>query len=967
MRISKHSRLVDICQLCYRSIEKLVESTWNVRRFCQSRWSGRVDFGRRWRVDISMGRNQWRSGDGPWHNFAKLNEARSMRCDIVAECAGITVCGGEREIIESKIKRLIPDVPPKLGHTDKIVHRIELVEGAKPVCHRTRRMTPKMEKIAHECLQKMKEEGIIEPAKSEWNSAPVLIVYRKGSLHYVPDALSRAFECDERSEFFAFERIEDEWYMKKLSEVKKSPSKYTNWYIEDGMLYKRSYNALLDPVSNAENSWRLVVPAEQRERVLTESHCLTSSGHLGAKKTYDRLACEYWWPGMWYAVEEYCNSCDVCQRYKVPQTGPKGLMTRRVVDRPWAVVAADMMEFPRSKNQNKWSATPTRSNGVRFAAVVRGATGRTAPSVRPAMDERAGASSSERNASEEARASQEAVAELNEYVRLMELGVPARLRPEPEGRAVVEVSGELIPVFARPSMHASEDAMDWEESVQPGNYSWQRPAWQQRTDADRRRASRQRRQASGVGTRQRTPSPGEGRRPNGGGEPLLEEETRAMLEQLVAARQPVEEWDGEAFEEVFRGSPEEEVLLLEEGEATATLRRSGETTEESARVPTPPLAPVQEPSALPLPPPVQQVSYVAGLHGLVFQPFAVQQQRLPQTEYPLDGQQQRQLRRPGPYQEQQQHRQLPRRQPQQHQREEVRVEVRPLSPVAGPSSLSGNTAAPARIRGENFGGLEPVGFVPGLDPPRGACFECHEPGHTRRQCRSRRTTATYIRRHVAHRSKIATLKHVTSRKGICKARQDGQVEPGYTHEPKITATGRGIPEGHPLPRRASPGQVHSGAREGGHPCPGRLQPGEGETPPRPASLAPHSARSSGDPPATQRLEGQEGEREVGSRESHEQLRRRSRRGSCAVDSSNTSAQIKRSLLSMTPQHKKKKYITRCRTALFKTPPPLDRPVERPTYNTIYQYINISKYQYINISIYQYINISIYQYIKISIY
>ncbi|CAB0039229.1 unnamed protein product [Trichogramma brassicae] len=982
-----------------------------------------ADFGRRWRVDISMGRNQWRSGDGPWHNFAKLNEARSMRCDIVAECAGITVCGGEREIIESKIKRLIPDVPPKLGHTDKIVHQIELVEGAKPVCHRTRRMTPKMEKIAHECLQKMKEEGIIEPAKSEWNSAPVLvkksdgsyrfcvdyrdlnkvtkkdgypcknmdtildrlrraryiskidlksayhqvcldedsvykplmdslfgaevepyvfaylddiilvtetfeehvswlervirilldaklvvnrdkcefccqsvqflgyvldssglridservrpihdyptprnvllrkdtpfvwgsdqeqafatlkpslseapvlvrpdfdkefaiqtdasdyaigavltqeredgehsvyyisrvltsaernytvtekeclavlwaiekfrpyvegyhfkvvtdhralswlrnfkdpqgrvarwalklmeydfeIVYRKGSLHYVPDALSRAFECDERSEFFAFERIEDEWYMKKLSEVKKSPSKYTNWCIEDGMLYKRSYNALLDPVSNAENSWRLVVPAEQRERVLTESHCLTSSGHLAAKKTYDRLACEYWWPGMWYAVEEYCNSCDVCQRYKVPQTGPKGLMTRRVVDRPWAVVAADMMEFPRSKNQNKYllvfqdlftrwiEIVPLRkANGMErntneeqrrsFSAVVRGATGRTAPSVRPAMDERAGASSSERNASEEARASQGAVAELNEYVRLMELGVPARLRPEPEGRAVVEVSSELIPVFARPLMHASEDAMDWEESVQPGNYSWQRPAWQQRTDADRRRDARQRRRANGVGTRQRTPSPGEGRRPNGGGEPLLEEDTRAMLEELVAARQPVEEWDGEAFEEVFRGSPEEEVALLEEGEATATLRRSGERTEGSARVPTPPLAPVIEPSALPLPPPVQQVSNVAGPHGLVFQPFAMQQQRLPQTEYPLDRQQQRQLRAPPGALPRAANNivSYPRLQPQQHQREEVRVEVRPLSPVAGPSSLSGN-ARPHRLASE---------------------------------------------------------------------------------------------------------------------------------------------------------------------------------------------------------------------------------------------------------------------------
>uniref|UniRef100_A0ABD2WNY6 RNA-directed DNA polymerase n=1 Tax=Trichogramma kaykai TaxID=54128 RepID=A0ABD2WNY6_9HYME len=179
-------------------------------------------------------------------------------------------------------------------------------------------------------------------------------VYRKGSLHYVPDALLRAFENDERNEFFELETIEDEWYMKKMNEVKNSLSKYTNGSIEDGMLYKRSNNALLDPVSNAKNSWRLVVPAEQRERVLAESHCLTSSGHLGAKKTYDRLACEYWCPGMWYAVEEYCISCDVCQRHKVPQTGLKGLMTKRVVDRPWTVVAADMMEFPRSKSQNKY-------------------------------------------------------------------------------------------------------------------------------------------------------------------------------------------------------------------------------------------------------------------------------------------------------------------------------------------------------------------------------------------------------------------------------------------------------------------------------------------------------------------------------------------------------------------------------------------------------------------------------------
>ncbi|CAB0035342.1 unnamed protein product [Trichogramma brassicae] len=134
------------------------------------------------------------------------------------------------------------------------------------------------------------------------------IVYRKGSVHYVPDALSRAFD----KEVCAFEKIEDEWYLKKRLDVQREPSKFKDWTIEDGMLYKRGRSALLDPVTNAENGWRLVVPAERRQRVLFDAHSLTSSGHLGAKKTYDRAACEYWWPGMWYDVEKFCSACEVC-------------------------------------------------------------------------------------------------------------------------------------------------------------------------------------------------------------------------------------------------------------------------------------------------------------------------------------------------------------------------------------------------------------------------------------------------------------------------------------------------------------------------------------------------------------------------------------------------------------------------------------------------------------------------------
>ncbi|KAL7296553.1 hypothetical protein TKK_0009986 [Trichogramma kaykai] len=61
-----------------------------------------------------------------------------------------------------------------------------------------------------------------------------------------------------------------------------------------------------------------------------------------------------------------------------------------------------------------------------------------------------------------------------------------------------------------------------------------------------------------------------------------------------------------------------------------------------------------------------------------------------------------------------------------------------ISPVFWPSPTSEDADVPSRsVRGENFGGLEPVAFVSGLDPPRGACFNCHESGHGRQDCRRR--------------------------------------------------------------------------------------------------------------------------------------------------------------------------------------------------------------------------------------
>ncbi|CAB0039427.1 unnamed protein product [Trichogramma brassicae] len=402
-----------------------------------------------------------------------------------------------------------------------------------------------------------------------------------------------------------------------------------------------------------------------------------------------------------------------------------------------------------------------------YVAVVTGGGGERTPSVSLTASggDEVAPSSVQAYASEEARASRDAEAELESYLSREELGASALSRREPEGMLVVEVSGESLPISPGVPVEEGEISEDWEASVDPVDFHYHRPAWQ-RTDAEKRRARKERRRRNGPCQRQRTPSPGEGRRPNPDSNIVTEEERREMLEALVTARSQVEEWDGEIATEVFAGSRQEEELLLADPPAAMLCRPREEETEVSVE---PPNAPLVWREAVTLPPePVSMISYVMGPHGLMFQPM--QQQLQPwgflqqhQQPYPLQ-QHQQELRQPQhrwqscQFQQQQlqQHLQLARppqpqqhQQPvlvpqqQQHQQEPMVVDRshranRLISPVFWPSPTSEDADAPSRsVQGENFGGLEPVAFVSGLDPPRGACFNCHESGHGRQDCRRR--------------------------------------------------------------------------------------------------------------------------------------------------------------------------------------------------------------------------------------
>ncbi|CAB0045367.1 unnamed protein product [Trichogramma brassicae] len=180
------------------------------------------------------------------------------------------------------------------------------------------------------------------------------IVHRRGKVHELPDALSRAYETNEEVCVAGVSDESDEEHRRLVEDVTQNPQRWQNWRVEGGNLYHYRYDPLLDPITDCEEGWKLVVPPAQRERVMRDAHDITSAGHLGIEKTFDRVKREYYWRGMYHDVHEYVRSCGTCQRYKIDQTGPRGLMGRRVIERPWSVIACDLMEFPLSKSQNKY-------------------------------------------------------------------------------------------------------------------------------------------------------------------------------------------------------------------------------------------------------------------------------------------------------------------------------------------------------------------------------------------------------------------------------------------------------------------------------------------------------------------------------------------------------------------------------------------------------------------------------------
>ena len=132
------------------------------------------------------------------------------------------------------------------------------------------------------------------------------------------------------------------------------------YYMKNGVLM-RKYRP---PDAKASEEWlvfhQVVVPEVYRNDILAMAHDLPLSGHLGVKKTRDRILRQFFWPGMNQDVKDYCKSCHTCQivgKYKAdPPVAP--LQPIPAFGEPFSRVIIDCVgPLPKTKSGNQYLLT----------------------------------------------------------------------------------------------------------------------------------------------------------------------------------------------------------------------------------------------------------------------------------------------------------------------------------------------------------------------------------------------------------------------------------------------------------------------------------------------------------------------------------------------------------------------------------------------------------------------------------
>lgn len=120
--------------------------------------------------------------------------------------------------------------------------------------------------------------------------------------------------------------------------------------LEKGMLYRHFKSHTKEMIK------QLVVPTKFRRQILQLGHDIPMAGHLGIKKTRERILKYFFWSEIFNDTKQYCRSCPKCQKgTSKTQVSKVPLVQIPRIDVPFQRIAIDMVgPLPRTKRGNQY-------------------------------------------------------------------------------------------------------------------------------------------------------------------------------------------------------------------------------------------------------------------------------------------------------------------------------------------------------------------------------------------------------------------------------------------------------------------------------------------------------------------------------------------------------------------------------------------------------------------------------------
>lgn len=119
--------------------------------------------------------------------------------------------------------------------------------------------------------------------------------------------------------------------------------------VRDGVLFKWYFKK-----NGCGQHLQLVVPSLLKKELLSQFHNSVISGHMGVKRTHEKLRQTFYWFAMKTDVQLHLRACDVCAQDKKPQKSPRAPLGTILTGAPFDVVATDYIgPFPLTPRGNR--------------------------------------------------------------------------------------------------------------------------------------------------------------------------------------------------------------------------------------------------------------------------------------------------------------------------------------------------------------------------------------------------------------------------------------------------------------------------------------------------------------------------------------------------------------------------------------------------------------------------------------